>query len=332
MTIKLRPLEHQVLVITGATSGIGLATARLAAAARAKVVMIARGGDELDREVEAIRAQGGQALAVEADVADAGAMNSVAQQAVTTFGGFDTWVNNAGVPVFGPTLDVPLSDERRVFDVYYWSVVNGCRAAVPHLRRRGGAIINVGGMAPDRAVPLQAACSAAKHAVRGFTDALRMEIEREGLPISVTLVTPAAIDTPFFEYAADYTDHVPTHPPPVYSAEKVAQTILRCAVKPVRDVTVGGAGRALTLLGALTPHLADVYMERSMFNGRKSRRLPVAREGALRRRQPGAVSGKGHPAHVIQSSMYTRAALSDIGRALPFILIGLALGVGWKKS
>jgi short-subunit dehydrogenase len=296
------------------------------------VVLVARDEEELREHVAAIEDHGGRALAIGADVSDAAAVNRVAQEAIACFGGFDTWVNNAGVSVYGRTLDVPVSDERRVFDVNYWGVVHGCRAAVPHLRQRGGALINVGSIASDRAVPLQAAYCASKHAVKGFTDALRMELGREGAPVAVTLVKPAAIDTPYFEHAANYMDREPAPPPPVYAAEEVARTILRCAERPVRDVTVGGGGRAMTLFGAVSPSLADVYMERTMFEAQKGERAASDRAGALRAPRGDGTEEGTYGGRVIRRSAYTRAVLSDVARVLPVVVAaGVAVGLGLTR-
>ncbi|MBA4158389.1 MAG: SDR family NAD(P)-dependent oxidoreductase, partial [Gemmatimonadetes bacterium] len=206
MKIGLKPLKEQVVVITGASSGIGLATAKLAAKRGARVVLASRSRPDLRRAVKEIQKEGGEATYVVADVSDASDVQHIADVAIREFGGFDTWVNNAGVSIYGRMEKVPVRDARQLFEVNYWGVVNGCTAAVPHLRRRGGAIINIGSVLSDRAVPLQGHYSASKHAVKGYTDALRMELEEAGAPISVTLVKPAAIDTPYTEHARNYMD------------------------------------------------------------------------------------------------------------------------------
>ena len=170
----------------------------------------------------------------------------VAAEAVRAFGGIDTWVNNAGVSIYGKLTEVPMADKKRLFDVNFWGVVNGCRTAVHHMRERGGTIINIGSIVSDQAVPLQGIYSASKHAVQGYTNALRMELEHDKLPIAVSLVKPSAIDTPYLEHARNYMEAAPSFPPPVYAPEVVATTILKCAERPVRDVTVGGGGRMMT--------------------------------------------------------------------------------------
>src|SRR5688572_14239197 len=201
MQSPLRPLSEQVIVITGASSGIGLVTARQAAERGARVVLVARNGNDLERAVEHIRRQGGRAIHVVADVADSGQVERVAEAAVAEFGRIDTWVNNAAVSMYGRIMDLSTEDMRRQMDVNYWGQVYGSRVAVRHMRNHGGALVNVASALADRAIPLQGNYCAAKHALKAFTDALRMELEEEGVPISVTLVKPGSIDTPLFDKA-----------------------------------------------------------------------------------------------------------------------------------
>src|SRR5689334_17832029 len=241
---KLKRVRDQVIVITGASSGIGLATARLAARQGARVVLSARNEEDLRAVTEEINANGGRAIAVAADVSKEQDMDRLGEAGLRTYGAVDTWVNNAGLSIYGKLTDVPMEDKRRLFDVNFWGVVNGCRTAVRFMKHRGGALINVGSEVSDRAIPLQGIYSASKAAVKGYTDALRMELEHDRMPISVTLVKPSAINTPYPEHARSYLeDGAPALPPPMYQPEVVARAILTCAEKPVRDVVVGGAGR-----------------------------------------------------------------------------------------
>ena len=304
-------LDQQVLVITGASSGIGLATAKMAAQLGARVVLAAREEEQLLDTVQDIRDAGGQAIHVVTDVADAGDVTRLADRAVAEYGGIDTWVNNAGVSIYGRAEEVPVEDARRLFDVNYWGVVNGSLAALPHLRLSEGTLINVGSIVSDRAVPLQSHYSASKHAVKGFTDALRMELEEQGDPLAVTLVKPASIDTPFPEHARNYLEMEPQLPPPVYAPEVVARTILACAEQPRREVIVGGGGRMITAMGKLAPGATDRYMQATMFEGQKSDRpAEPDREDALYAPLggPGRVRGD-YPGHVMKSSAYTQVAL-----------------------
>jgi short-subunit dehydrogenase len=334
MSIRRKNLQDQVLVITGASSGIGLATARMAAERGARVVLAARDEEGLRRAVAEIRANGGQAVHVVADVAEPEDLRRVAETAIQELGGFDTWVNNAGLSIYGRLEEVPLEDARRLFDVNYWGVVHGTRAALPHLRSHGGTLINLGSIVSDRAVPLQGHYSASKHAIKAFTDVVRMELEEEGAPVSVTLIKPAAIDTPFPEHARNFLPTEPKHPAPVYAPEPVARAILECAERPRRDVIVGGGGRMITALGALAPRLTDRYMERTMFKAQQSDRpASPTREDSLYSPPSGNGRERGdYPGHVARTSAYTRAAmhpgLALLGLAAAGLTLALASGAG----
>jgi short-subunit dehydrogenase len=323
-----KPLNEQVMVITGGSSGIGLATARLAASRGARVVLAARNEGELQAIVDEIFAEGGQAIGVTADVADPAAVDRVGTRAIEAFGRIDTWVNDAGVSIFGKLTEVPLADKRRLFETNFWGVVHGCRTAVRHLRSTGGTIVNIGSVVSDLAVPLQGIYSASKHAVKAYTNALRMELEHDKIPIAITLVKPSGINTPFFDHARNYMVEKPAPPPPVYSADVVAETICRVAERPVRDITVGGGGRAFTAIGSLAPRTMDAYLERTMFRQQKRAELNDGRDTLYEPGDAGRQSGGGYERHVMQSSAYTRAMLSDLGRALPFVALGAVVAAG----
>lgn len=287
----MKKLSEQTIVITGASSGIGLATAKMAAQRGARVVLSSRNEPELRRIVDEIRREGGEAIHVAADMADEGQVRSVAEAAVRTFGGIDTWVNNAGISIYGRALDVPLGDQRRLFDVNFWGNVHGARVALPHLRLTGGTLINVGSSVSERAIPLQSAYDASKHALKAWMDALRMELEEQDIPVAVVLVEPGSIDTPFPQHARNYMDEEPNLPPPLYAPEVVARAILAMAEKPKRHVRVGTGAPGLAAVDKFAPRLGDKVMERQFFRGQQTGeprpRLdalyrPPAREGDLR--------------------------------------------------
>ena len=314
--MNLKPIREQVIVITGASSGIGLVTARQAAARGACVVLAARNAADLESAVQDIRRRGGRAEHVVADVAHERQVEAIAEAAIRAFGRIDTWVNNAAVSMYGRVAQISIEDMRRQMDVNYWGQVYGSRAALPHLRRHGGALINVGSALSDRAIPLQGGYCAAKHALKAFTDALRMELEEEGAPISVTLVKPASVDTPFFEKARTYLGVEPQPVPPVYAPEVVADVILEAAERPVRELIAGGAGAKLSA-ARFAPALADRYMERWTFDSQSTGRPvapgrrdnlyePVAHDGGER--------GANWSGRTRETSAYTRAALRP-GRA-----------------
>jgi NAD(P)-dependent dehydrogenase (short-subunit alcohol dehydrogenase family) len=324
MKPTLKAVDEQVMVITGASSGIGLVTAQRAARAGARVVLAARNEADLRQAIDGIRAEGGRAIYVVADVAETDRAVAIASAALAEFGGLDTWVNNAAVSMYGCIMDLSVDEMRRQFDVNYWGQVYGCRAAVPHLRQNGGAIINVGSALCDRAIPLQGNYCAAKHALRAFTDTLRMELEAEGAPIAVTLVKPASIDTPFFEKARTHLDVEPQPVPPVYAPEIVADVILRCAARPTRDVIVGGSGKLLSTAN-LAPRLADRYMESRLFQAQQTD-IPV-REGRADNlfapvEHDGGQRGRTWSGRTKSTSAYTAAALRP--RAAIGALLGLA--------
>jgi short-subunit dehydrogenase len=260
VNLRLKPLSRQVMVITGASSGIGLVTARMAAKEGARVVLAARNAHALHRLCREIEEPGGQALAVPTDVTHDNDVRRLCEAAVRRFGGFDTWVNNAGISIYGRIDEVSLEDQRQLFETNFWGLVYGSTIAIEHLRHRGGALINVGSVLSDRAIPLQGMYSASKHAVKAFTDALRMELEHDGVPVSVTLVKPSAINTPYTSHAKNYFSVEPQNPPPVYAPELVAKAILRAAQVPTRDVVIGGGGRAITMAGVYAPRLIDKVM------------------------------------------------------------------------
>jgi NAD(P)-dependent dehydrogenase (short-subunit alcohol dehydrogenase family) len=330
MGLKLKRLEDQVIVITGGTSGIGLATAKRAAERGARVVLCSRNETELRDTVAAIEERGGKARSVVADVANPDEVERLAAAATEEYGGLDTWVNNAGVSFYGRLAEVAIEDMRQLFEVNFWGTVYGSRAALPRLRTNGGALINMGSIASDRAVPLQGAYSASKHAVKGFTDALRMELEEEKAPISVTLIKPSAIDTPYFQHAKNYMAVNPKPPAPVYAPELVANAILRAAEYPVRDITIGGGGRLMSAVGTALPRLTDFYMERSMFSSQRSDVPAEHGEGNLY--QP---SGRGkergeYQGLVRRSSLHTQTALSP-AKALLAAGLGLAVFAGIRS-
>ena len=205
--LKLKPLARQVVVITGATSGIGLSTARAASAKGARVVLAARNEEALKAVEADLKSKGANVVHVVADVGRESDVRRIAETAITAFGGFDTWVNNAGVSIVGPLTETSVEDHRRLFETNYWGVVNGSLVAVEHFRTRagGGALINIGSVLGDLAIPLQGAQAAAKHAVRVFTDTLRMELADERAPVSLTLIKPSAIDTPIDNHTRNLT-------------------------------------------------------------------------------------------------------------------------------
>ncbi|MFL5242996.1 MAG: SDR family oxidoreductase [Gemmataceae bacterium] len=326
MAVPLKKLADQVIVITGASSGIGLATARMAARRGAKLVLAARNEDALRQLTDEINQGGGQAVYVAADVGNEDDVRTIASTAVGHFGGFDTWINDAGVGIYGMLLDVPVADSRRLFETNFWGVVYGSLEAARRLRGRqgpfGGAIINIGSEVSDRASPLLGMYSASKHAVKGFTDVLRMELEKIGAPISVSLVKPGATDTPFPQHAKNYMEQEPKLPEPVYAPEVVAEVILHCAETPERDMFASGSAKLHSLEGGLIPRTLDWLMEALYFRKQKSGRPPNRRDDALERPTTGLRERSGTRSDAKEWSPYTKAEMH------PVLATAIVLGTG----
>ncbi|MGX7709010.1 SDR family oxidoreductase [Methylobacterium sp. Gmos1] len=309
--MRHKPLREQVIVITGASSGIGLATARMAAEGGARVVLAARSGDVLARLAAEI---GARALAVTADVGDRAQVEGIAERAVATFGGFDTWVNVAGLTVYGPLREITQEDHERLIRTNFWGTVNGSLVAAEHLRARGGALINVGSIASDLAFPFQGLYAASKHAVKGFTDTLRMELIAEGAPVSVTLIKPASVDTPLPNRARNYMDRQPTLPPPIYPPQEVANAILHAAVHPQRDVFVGGGGKLFVMGKEFAPGAYD-ELAPAIIALQKRGEPPRDSVGALHAPVRAGEERGDPPVPVMRTSAYTRATLHPLASA-----------------
>ena len=296
-----KPVAEQVVVVVGASSGIGRASALQFAREGARVVVASRNADALDGLVQEIASDGGEALAVPTDVAEPEQVYALASRAEEHFGRIDTWVNDAAIAVWGRVEDISDAEFDRVMRVNFLGQVYGVHAALPALRRAGGGvIIGVSSMEGIRAVPLHAPYTASKWALRGFYDALRIELAESRDPIAVCTVLPAAIDTPFFEHARSRVDSMPKPPPPTYAPELVAEAIVRAAVRPTREVPVGGAVAAAMVSQRLAPALTDAVLSltRTGFASQKASRRdnmvdnvdsPVQEHGSVRGTYEGTV-------------------------------------------
>lgn len=270
-TYRLKPLSEQVAVVMGASSGIGRETARQMARRGARVVVAARDRQALDSLVEDITADGGEAMAATADVADVDQVRAVADGAAERFGGLDTWVQAAAVAVYARAEATTPEEYRRVVEVNLLGTVHGALAALPHLRRRaGGAFIAISSIEARRAFPYHAAYAAAKHGVEGFLEALRVELRQEGVPISVTNVLPGSTNTPLFDKARARLGAKPMPVPPIYQPTTVAGIVLHAAEHPARDLVSGGASKALLATQRMSPHVLDAVLVRMGFRSQVS--------------------------------------------------------------
>jgi short-subunit dehydrogenase len=331
MRNELKPLADQVMVITGASSGIGLATALMAAEKGVKLVLASRNEQALSDICDKITRNGGHAIYVICDVGNRKDVEAVAAKTLDMYGRIDTWINDAGVSIWGKLRDVKDEDHHRLFETNFWGLVYGSLVAAEAIGDKPGAIINLGSALSDRALPIQGMYCASKHAVKGFTDAFRSELESERSPISVTLIKPSAIGTPFVQHAKNYTHREAKLPAPIYSADEVAMAILHAAETRVRDIYVGSFSRSMAALNSVAPRFVDWVCAKFMTEAQLEDR-PVrphndnlhkpGRDGAT----VGINTGKG------RRSLYTRAALHPFITTAAVATLGLAANALLRRN
>lgn len=270
-------IKGSVVVITGASSGIGRATALRFAKAGADVVLAARRKAVLEEVAEECQVYGVRALAVATDVSDAEAVEKLATRAAAHFGRIDIWVNNAAVSLFGRLTDTPMEDFRRVIDVNVMGYVYGAHAALTQMTPRGkGVIINVSSVVGEVPQPYTAAYSMSKAAVRALSISLRSELALHKLHgIKVATVLPPTIDTPLFHQVANYTGREVVPMPPVYSPQRVARVIVNAARSPRRELVIGAMGRQLLVQHKVSPGMAEGMMAVQVDKTHLSRKRPA---------------------------------------------------------
>jgi NAD(P)-dependent dehydrogenase (short-subunit alcohol dehydrogenase family) len=266
--------RQQVVVVTGASGGIGRATAVAFAARGASVALLARGRTGLDAAAEEVRRAGGTPLAVPVDVADADAVEEAAHEVEARLGPIDVWVNVAFTSVFAPFEQIAAQEFRRVTEVSYLGFVYGTQAALRRMRPRDeGVVVQVGSALAYRGIPLQTAYCGAKHAIQGFTEALRCELLHERSGVHVTMVQMPAVNTPQFSWVLSRLPRQAQPVPPIYQPELAARAILHAADHPRRrEYWVGGSTAATLAANALAPGLLDRYLARTGFSSQQTDR------------------------------------------------------------
>jgi len=319
----MRKLSDSVVVITGASSGIGRAAALAFAERGGTVVLAARRADVLEEVAEACGRKGARTLAMPTDVTDEGAVRALARETIEAFGRIDVWVNNAGVSLFARFEEAPPEAFRQVLETNFFGYVHGARAVLPYFREQGsGVLINNASMLGKGGAPYLSAYASSKFAILGFSESLRQELRGED--VHVCTVLPASIDTPIFQNAGNYTGRATKPMNPVYPAELVAKTIVKLAEHPRKEVYAGRAGRTLGTLHRLSPELYERVMAPQVESDHFQDRYAPPSEGNLfsPKREYKGVSGGWR--HEESSGSAGRAAALGLALAVP-----LAVGLGW---
>lgn len=264
----MRSESGKVIVITGASGGIGRATAREFARPGARIALLARGEKGLQGAKHEVEEAGAEALVIPTDVADADQVERAAAQVEREWGRIDVWINNAMVTVFGPVEKLSPQDLKRATEVTYLGAAYGTMAALKRMRARGsGVIVQVGSALAYRAIPLQAPYCAAKHALRGFTDAVRSELMHERSQIHITHVHLSAFNTPQFDWAKNLTDRRAEPVPPIFQPELAAQAIVWASKHRRREVYVGWPSIKAVLANKLVPGVLDRILAKEGYSG-----------------------------------------------------------------
>lgn len=287
--------DSRVVVITGASAGIGRATARAFAARGARIGLIARNAEALEAARNEVEARGGEAVVAIADVADAEAVERAAQTVEAAFGPIDVWINNAMTSVLGPIREITPDEFRRVTEVTYLGVVHGTLAALRRMQPRDeGVIIQIGSTLAYRGIPLQAPYCAAKHAIQGFHDSLLAELLHDASNVRVCMVNLPAVNTPQFRWIRN---HMPRKPKPfgtIFEPEVAARAIVWAADHPRRELNVGWGTSQAIIANAFIPGLLDRYLARIGYDQQQSDEPePASRPDNLHAPVPGDAGAHG---------------------------------------
>jgi NADP-dependent 3-hydroxy acid dehydrogenase YdfG len=325
-------LAGKVVVVTGASAGVGRAIARAFGGEGARVGLLARNAEALGNAAGEVRSAGGEALVLVADVSDARAVDAAADAVVARWGRIDLWVNNAMVSVFAPVTQTTPDEYRRVTEVSYLGYVHGTRAALRHmLPRDEGHVLQVGSALAYRSIPLQSAYCAAKAAIRGFTDALRCELHHDRSRVRLSAVHLPAVNTPQFEHVRT---RLPGHPkpvPPIYQPEVIARAVLHVARRPTREMWIGWSTTKAILGQKVIPGLLDRYLGSIGYSAQQADRPPEPnRPDNLDAPVPGDLGARGEFDDEARSrSLFTwlRIRRGPLAGALAALGLGVA---GWR--
>lgn len=258
--MKLKPIEEQVIVVCGASSGMGRMAALEFARRGAKVIASSRSQEGLESLAEEIAVEGGEITTVIADVSDYAQVRSIGKEAVKRYGRIDTWAHFAATSVYAPFRETTPEEFARVMDVNLLGAVYAAMVALPLLSKQGGALIEISSIEAEVGTPYQSAYTASKHGMRGFMDVLRMELRHEKVPVSVTNIMPSAVNTPFFNHARSKLGFVPKPRSTMYQPETVVRAVLHAAQYPSDEVIIGTAGWLFLWAKRLMPRLTDVFV------------------------------------------------------------------------
>jgi NAD(P)-dependent dehydrogenase (short-subunit alcohol dehydrogenase family) len=331
--MKKKPLSEQVVVVTGASSGLGRAIAAGAGARGARVVVAARNEDGLAGAVRDVERAGSEALAVRTDVADLEQNRELVRRAVERFGRIDTFVANAIVTVYAEAHRLEPEELRRVIDVNFMGAVYGYWAALPHLRESRGTFLHVSSALAYRGIPLQAAYCSSKAAARTFFESARVELEKERSGVAISLVLPGAINTPQFDRDRQKIGYQPQPVPPIYQPEPFAAAVLRCCERPVRELPISWGAQKLLWGQKLSPRAGDLMLRRMGWKSQHTgERKPVDSPDILFETLPGDPGAHGRFDDRAKASTVWTALRLERGPALALAAVVLAAAATARRG
>ena len=323
-------LSQSTVVITGASAGVGRATALRFARAGAHLALIARDREALDVVRGEVERLGGTAMVVPLDVADANAVFAAADAIAAERGGIDIWINDAMVTVFSPVWQITPEEFRRVTEVTYLGFVHGTMAALRHMRPRNrGTIVQVGSALAYRGILLQSAYCGAKYAIRGFTDSLRTELIHTNSAVALTIVELPAVNTPQFDWARTHMPRQPRPVAPVVQPEAIAEIIFRAALDPKREYWLGLSTLKAILGGMVLPAFLDRYLAKNVY-GAQETKTPVSPSRQDNLMTPVAGFHRVRGRFSDEAASIVVAVPGPLARLLPVAasgLVGLSLGL-----